>query len=473
MEYFQNLRLLALTLILAGCASFSGIAPSSKVQAPATLGAAQVPIDWPAADWWTSFGDPTLGHLIDKALAGNPNLKLAQARVTKAYAQAGSAESALWPQVNADADSTRQRFSENGIYPPPLGGSTESLNNARLGASWELDFFGRNRAALDAALGSARAAEADAQAARVLLATDVARTYFSLARLLEQRRIAEDTRTQRVAILDLVKSRVQAGLDTNVELRQAEGAVPEIQRDIEALGEQIALARNALAALLGEGPQATAAAAPGLAVAQVPTLPAAIPADLVGRRADLSAARWRVEAAGHGVDEAKAEFYPNVNLMAFVGFSSLGLSRWFDSGSREHGIGAAIHLPIFDAGRLRANLRGRSADVDAAVESYNATLVEAVHDVADQIATLQSVEKQAQQQQAAAAAADQAFDLAMQRYRAGLGTYLTVLTAEANVLTQHRATTDLKARNIDANLKLVRALGGGFSEAPKTAHSDN
>ncbi len=458
-----QLTALVLAMALAGCASFAGIAPTAKTTAPAALGAAQAPIEWPATAWWRQFDDAKLAALIERALAGNPSLQLVETRVVKARAAAGIAESALWPQLNASADSTRQRLSEFGTTPPPLAGTIRNINHAGLNASWELDFFGRNRAALDAALGQARAAEADAQAARVLLASNVARGYIGLARLLEQREVARATLAQREAILQLVGSRVEAGLDTKVELRQAEGSLPEIRRDIEALDEQIGLARHALAALTGQGPESVVDLAPTLATVRPQALPKALPADLIGRRADLAAARWRVEAAARDVDGAKAQFYPNINLIALAGFSSIGLSNWFKAGSREVGFGAAIHLPIFDAGRLRANLRGVSADADAAMASYNATLIEALREVADQITSQQAVAGQAREQQAAQQAAEGALDLALQRYRAGLGTYLTVLTAEANVLAQRRISIDLKARGIDSNLQLIRALGGGFA----------
>jgi len=460
-----QLTALVLAMSVAGCASFAGIEPGASITAPTALGASVEPVEWPVAGWWKNFDDPVLAGLIEQALAGSPSLRLAEARVVKARALAGIAESALSPQLSANADSTRQRLSENGTIPPPFAGTVRNINHAALNGSWELDFFGRNRAALDAALGSARAAEADAQAARVLLASNVARGYFSLARLLEQREVARATLAQREAILQLVGSRVAAGIDTRVELRQAEGSLPEIRRDLEALEEQIGLAHHALAALTGQGPEATADVAPTLATVRPQALPQAIPADLVGRRADLAAARWRVEAAARDIDGARAQFYPNINLIALAGFSSIGLGNWFKAGSSEVGFGAAIHLPIFDAGRLRANLRGVTADADAAVESYNATLIEALREVADQITSQRAVERQLREQQAAQEAAESALDLALQRYRAGLGTYLSVLTAETNVLAQRRTAIDLKARGIDSNLQLIRALGGGFAEA--------
>jgi NodT family efflux transporter outer membrane factor (OMF) lipoprotein len=192
-------------------------------------------------------------------------------------------------------------------------------------------------------------------------------------------------------------------------------------------------------------------------------LPAAVPADLLGRRADIAAARWRVEAATADMKSAKAQFYPNVNLTAFVGLASIGLDRLVRSGSEQYGAGPAIHLPIFDSGRLRANLSGKAADRDAAVESYNAAVLDAVHDVADQIGSMRSIARQQLEQVSAQTSAESAYDLATQRYKAGLGTYLTVLNAESNVLTQRRLSADLKARAIDIQIALIRSLGGGYT----------
>jgi outer membrane protein TolC len=162
------------------------------------------------------------------------------------------------------------------------------------------------------------------------------------------------------------------------------------------------------------------------------------------------------------VKSAKAQFYPNINLMAFAGLSSIGLGRLLDADSRQWSVGPAVRLPIFDAGRLRANLRGKTADLDAAVESYNAAVLDAIHDVADQVASGQSIARQQAQQRDAQAAAEGAYQIALQRYRAGLGTYLNVLSAEGAVLNQRRLGVDLAARALDNQVALMRALGGGM-----------
>ncbi|MDQ6683627.1 MAG: efflux transporter outer membrane subunit, partial [Pseudomonadota bacterium] len=420
--------------------------------------------------WWHGFGDATLDELVARATAGNPSLRVARARSARAQANADVARSLDGPQLGAGFDLSRQRFTGNGLYPPPLAGSTRDTATLQLNGSWDLDIFGRNRAQLQAAVGVAKAAAADSEVARTTLAVNVTRAYVQLGRYVEQRAVLERSLAQRDEVLALIRQRVGAGIDSNVELRQGEGALPETRQQLEAVAEQIALTRHALAALLAAPPQSLDSLAPSLSAVRALPVPDAVPADLLGRRADVVAARWRVEASLGDLKAARAEFYPNVSLTAFVGLSSFGLDRLLRGGSEQYGAGPAIRLPIFTAGRLRAGLRGRAADLDAAVESYNGVLLEAIHDVADQISSVQSVERQQGEQRLAEAAAESAYDLAKQRYRAGLGTYLVVLNAETNVIAQRRIGTDLRARTVDAQLLLVRALGGGYA-APDDART--
>jgi NodT family efflux transporter outer membrane factor (OMF) lipoprotein len=457
-----------LVLALAGCANPRGIEAKATLIAPAALGAdAGTTVAPVGADWWRGFDDPVLADLIQRATAGSPTLRVAAARAARAGANVASARANEGPQLTGSLDASRQRFTANGLYPPPFAGAVMDTATAQLNGSWELDLFGRNRAQLDAAIGAERAASADADAARVLLAVNVARTYVQLARLLEQRDVLQRALAQREEMFSLTRQRVSAGLDTAVELRQSEGLRPETRQQLEATEEQIALSRHALAALLAEPPQRFDSLAPQLSTLRPVAIPDVVPADLVGRRADVVAARWRVEAAAGDVAAQRAQFYPNINLTAFIGLSSFGLDRLVRAGSEQYGVGPAIRLPIFDAGRLRAGLRGRAADLDAAVESYNGTLVDAIHDVADQISSTRSVVRQQSEQAAAQASAEAAYDLATQRYRAGLGGYLTVLNAESNVIAQRRLTTELRARAIDSQMLLVRALGGGYAAAPE------
>jgi len=455
---------LVLTLILttAGCAHFVPVEPQAKPASAAAIGMTSVAIQWPADRWWQSYGVAELNTLIEQALSQAPGLKIAEARMRRAAADAGLVESTSKVQMIGVIDSTYERFSKNGIVPPPYGGTRQSLNNANVNISLAIDFFGRNRALLDAAIGQVAASKADAQSARVILAASVAKTYFNLARLFAQRKLANESLSLREQTRQLVQQRVTNGLDTNVDLRQAESNLPGTRLEIAQLDEQIALARNQLAVLIGVAPDATKSIAPLFITTRDLSLPASIPADLLGRRADIAAAKARVEAATRSIDATRAAFYPNINLVAFVGFGSIGLSHWIDAGSAQYGIGPAITIPIFAGGRLRATLAANTADYDAAVETYNQILLEAVRDVADQISSTQSVTVQLTEQRDAQAAVEAAYLLVKKRYQAGLTNYLVVLTAENTVLAQRRQATELKARVLDLNINLNRALGGGY-----------
>jgi NodT family efflux transporter outer membrane factor (OMF) lipoprotein len=454
---------------LTGCADMGGISSQARLRDADSLGltpsagsstaSATAAVD---SQWWLALGDAQLDALIAQALEGNPNLQAARARLARARAAVFATEAADRPQVNGGLDLTRQKFSSNYIYPPPLGGSVQEISTLQFSGSWEFDFFGKNRSALDAAIGAANAAAADADAARVLLASNVARGYVQWARLQDRLTVAERTLAQREETFKLVRDRVSAGLDTRLQLKQSEGGLPDARQQIEALKEQIETTRHALDALAAQPGATQALAAPALARMKPIALQAVIPADLLGRRADIAAARWRVESAGSDVANARTLFYPNVNLVAFVGLQSLGFDSLLKSGSQQWGIGPALRLPIFEGGKLRANLRGKAADLDAAVESYNATVIDAVHDVADQISSIRSVARQQAQQRQAQDAAEAAYDIAVQRYKAGLGNYLDVLTAEVTVLAQRREGVDLAARALESQVGLARALGGGW-----------
>lgn len=459
--------LLPLIVVLAACASPGGLAPQGKAIDPASLTATQslaAPSgEWPADAWWSRYGDPQLDRLVSAALHDSPTLALARARLERARAQAGMVASNDGLQVSANAEGAQQRLSENYIFPPGVAGSYTSLNRVALDFSLELDFWGRNRAALDAAVGQARAAEAEAAGARLLLASAVTRAYLQFDRLHHLHAVADATLMQREKLQELVRLRQKAGLETKAEVQQAMGSIAAARAERGALDAQIVLVRNQLAALTGQGPDATLTLSPPTLHDSAATLPGALPADLLGRRPDVAAQRWRVEASARDSDAARAGFYPNVNLNAFVGLQSLGLGNLFESGSRVLGVGPAFHLPVFDSGRLRANLAGRHADQDAAVAQYNATLVDALRDVADQLASWRGADAEGRDQQAALARYEEAWRLTEVRYKAGLASYTAVLAAETPLLAQRRLTAELRTRRLEASAGLARAIGGGYT----------
>ena len=462
------LRPLALVVsaALAACSTQQDIQPTAQLVSGAKLGLAdRTKADEPVSQspWWQTLGDDQLNALVEQALTGSPTIAVAQARMARAQAAAGYTRGGDMPQIQATAEVDRQRYSELGLFPPPLSGKPITVGTLQLEGSWELDLFGKQRAELDAAVGQAKAAQADLEAARLVLSTQVVRTYAQLARLLAQRDVLQRVLAQREQVLQLIKQRVQAGLDTSVELKQGEGALPDARLQLESVQEQLVLARHALAALTGQAPDALAELSPNLTALKLNALPQHVPADLVSRRADIQAALWRVEASGQQAKAARALFYPNVDLVAFGGLNAIGLDKLFDAGGQQWGLMPAIHLPLFDGDRRRANLQGKVAEQDASVASYNQTVLDAVRDVADQISSAQAIERQQREQALAQDAAESAYQLAVQRYSAGLGTYLTVLTSESAVLAQRRASVDLKARAVDTQTALIRALGGALS----------
>lgn len=467
---------------LSACANFSGIFSQAKPVAAqqAGLSTQAIPADSVAlnSQWWKAYGDEQLNQLVDKALANNPSLRVAQARVQRVMASIDNADAAGAPQLNASLDATRQLYTRNGLVPAPIAGSERDIATLQASGNWELDLFGKNRAALDAAIGQSRAAQADAQAARMLLASNVARSYFQWMRVQAQLEVAQRTLTQREQTKQLVQDRLQAGLDTQLELQQSESGLPDARFQIEVLREQEALLLNTLSALTSQQNSPLALLKPAQAainsIANAQTKVQTVPLDLLGRRADVVAARWRVEAATRDVDNAKTLFYPNINLTAFAGFSSIGFDKLVQSSSAQWGVGPAIRLPLFEGGRLRANLKGKTADLDAAIETYNAAVVDAVRDVADQLASTQAISRQQREQKAAQQSAESAYAIAVQRFEAGLGNYLNVLTAETAVLAQRKLGVDLAARSVDTQIQLIRALGGGFNETDiSTAQAGN
>jgi NodT family efflux transporter outer membrane factor (OMF) lipoprotein len=464
----RRLAMLALPLALWACASQSDLQTQIKPVVPQTWGLNAVePGELVASiGWWRGLPDPALHQLIELALRDNPGMQAAASRLERAQAGVVMAGAGDAPQIQARMEVDRQRYTEHGLVPPPLAGKTYSTGTLQLEGGWEFDFLGRHRDELNAALGQNHAALADAQAARVLISSQVARAYVQLARLLGQREVAQRALAQRQSLLDLTRQRVRAGLDTVVEQHQGEGALPDARQQIEAIDEQIMLTRHQLAALTAQPMSAVDALKPSLASLRLGPLQSEMPANLLGQRADVVANLWRAQAAGAQVDAARTLFYPSLNVSAYLGLNAIGLDRWLKSGSQQWGLMPAIDLPLFDGDRRRANLQGRLADQDAAIASYNQSVIEAVREVSDQLGSAQSLERQRQEQAKAQQSAEAAYDVAVQRYKAGLGPYLTVLSAESAVLAQRRMGVDLQGRALDVRISLARALGGYWPGRP-------
>jgi NodT family efflux transporter outer membrane factor (OMF) lipoprotein len=454
-------------LALSACAAvprqdISGPEPASAYQAEQSFTARGA--SWPGDGWWRAYGDPQLDRLIEEALAGAPDIAAAKARLAKADAAVGEARAALLPGLQGKGQIAASKQSYNAGIPPafvPKG--YNGIGQVTLDFSWELDFWGKNRKAVAAAASEAKASGADVQEARLVLSTAIAGAYADLARLWAEHDVAVRAAQSRQETLGLVSRRVADGADTRGELEQAKAGPANARADLAAIDEQIALSRNQIAALMGEGPDSgLAIARPRAAALKAFGLPATLAANLVGRRPDLAAARWRAEAAASRIGVAKAQFYPDINLAAFIGYQSLGISKLFAAGSDIGQVGPAVTLPIFEGGRLRANLRGARADYEAAVASYDQTLTQALHEVADAAASQRALSVRLSASAEALGADEEAYRIARLRYEGGLANYQSVLLAEDAVLTSRRSVVDLQARAFTLDVQLIRALGGGF-----------
>lgn len=454
---------------LAGCVSRGdwhatpAIAPQNLI-ANRTLANATVAREaWPNDTWWTGYGDPQLDALIAESFEGSPSLEIAQARLRSAQSQATRAKAAREPTTTVDAQVTKQRFPENGLYPPPYAGSFVTQGQLALDFSYEIDFWGRNREALASARATVQAAEADKAAARLALAVAVARAYFQLDLSYAFLDVTQANLAQQVSILDLTRQRVAAGLENTARVKQSEGQVALVRASVDATQANIDTTRNAIAALVGVGPdRGLDLQRPHLTAPANIALPSTLPVDLLGRRPDVTAARWRVEAAARGVAASEAAFYPNVNLVAFAGLQAVGLSKLFDANDAIVGGGPAFSLPVFNRGQLRGALEAQQAQYDLSVGQYNQSLIDAIHDVADVMTNWAAVDKVTADARVALEAAQNSYDLTRQRYSAGLDNYLSVLSAENQVFLAQALIAELQSRRLTTSTDLIRALGGGY-----------
>lgn len=452
---------------LTACANYAGIHSDRQMDAPHQFETAQsLPQEqgrWPSADWVDQFGDAQLKALIAEALQGSPTVAQAQARVAQAQAYSETAKADTLPSVDASYTLTRQQYSSTALIPPPYAGSWQTENKGLLSASYDLDLWGKNREALRAAVSETSASEADEEVVKLTLDTTIARTYNELARLYALRDIAQQEVARREQIDRITADRIATGLDTEVERKTAQANLATSRARVSALDGRILTTRYQLAALLGKGPdRGLAIARPTLGVGDEVRLPDNLPADLVSRRPDIVAARWRVDAITHEVKEAKAEFYPDINLSAAIGLDAFGFGRFLTAASRTASVGPAIHLPIFDGGELRAQLKGRYAEFDYAVAAYNQTLIGALSGVATDLAQIRSSDVQLVDAQTAQQAARDADQLAITQYKGGLTNQLTVLNADVTALNADEAVANLKMDRRDHQIALASALGGGY-----------
>lgn len=463
--------------VLSACAAMPHMGPAPTIATPDRFAAERTLAGtaasaWPDANWWSGYGDPQLDSLIAEALAGAPDLAAAVARIRQADAYSEQAKAALLPTLDVSGNAGLNKQSYNNGIPPafvPHGWQDTGRVSATLG--FDLDLWGRNRAAFAAARSDAEAARLDYAQASLVLSTNIADAYADLARLFAERGVQVSALSIRQQTEKLTSDRVDSGLDTQAELKQARSAVPAARADLAATDEQIALTRNRIAALLGKGPDRGLAIAAPAVLVQARGIPQDVTTNLIGRRPDVVAARTRVESEASRIKVARADFYPAVNLSAVFGFQALGLGNLLKGGSTYGSAGPAISLPIFHAGDLQGRYRGARASFDEAVATYDRAVADAYHEVADAVTSQRALAARLSESQAALTEAQGAYDVAELRYKGGLSRFTDVLTAQDRVLQAQRSVVDLQARAFSLDVALVRALGGGFA-APTRSTDD-
>ncbi|MCI4591541.1 efflux transporter outer membrane subunit [Sphingobium sp. BYY-5] len=485
---FSSRMMLATTtaMLLSACAAIPNLGPKPAIRAPESVAAQQSlaapDAAWPDEGWWTAYGDPQLTALIEEGLRNAPDMAVAAARFRQAQAMAQQAGAAVLPSANLEASGAATKQSYNMGMPKefvPQGWL--GTGRVALDLGFDLDIWGKNKAALAAATSDARAAEIDARQARLALTTGIADAYADLARLYDEAEIQQRTLDIRMASQKLVADRRQNGMETRGNVRQADATVSSAKAQLAGARLAIQLRQHQIAALIGAGPDR------GLSITRPQPgklaplgLPGDVTTNLVARRPDIAAALARTEAAAKRIKVARADFFPAVRLSALIGIQSLGYNTVFANGGavgsaqpfanslfKKDSIfgnaGPAISLPIFQGGSLQGQYRGARATYDEAVATYDKTVLGAYQEVADAVTSRRTLDQRLTDARAALTASGEAYDVARKRYAGGLSTYLDVLTVEDQLLSARRSVSDLEASAFSLDIALIRALGGGFT----------
>ncbi len=451
--------------LLAGCVT-SHISPKEHALESAAIGL-KGPNVTPVISWWRSLNDPQLDRIVGDALASNPTLDIALVRLRLASAGVDAMHASLQPQIGIDAEEDRSRLSGSYVIPPPYAGTDRWVGSTQASLSWTLDFAGKQRALIHQASRSADAAALDLAAARVALTGAVAQTYVGLTRAELQIRIAEAFVQSRQDSLALARTRFRNNLSSDFDIRAAETLLAEAQKSLHRAKGERALMIHALAALAGRGADPYAAIAPpSLSLDAALPLPVSLPANLLDRRPDILAARTRIEAASAGREAANADFYPSVDLRAFLGVSAIGVGSLLTSKALTYGAGPAVRLPVFEGGRLRAQYKAATAEVDAATASYNALALHAVQEAADALSAIKSNAAEGADERKIINGLAETMRLDQVRVRSGLGTQLDILASGDRLLQARQTQADLDAEGLIRRIQLLVAVGGDFN--PKT-----
>ena len=424
--------------------------------------AAQPRDELPRGSWWTVFGDPTLDDLMKRVDISNQNIRGAEARVRQARAVADQARASLFPTVTATGSVTRSKAPSLSNQPNFATGAVNNYNVGLNVPSWELDLWGRIRRTVEAQEANWQASAAELEGARLSARATLAQDYFALRVADTTKRLLEDTVQGYQRSLELTQNRYNSGVVARVDVVQAEVQLKSAQAQLIDVGVNRAQLEHAIAILIGELP-ANFTLAPADLALKVPPLPVALPTELLERRPDIAASERAIAAANAQIGVAKAAYFPTLTLSASDGFRATNLANLFSAPSRFWSLGAAAVEGIFDAGARRAVTNQALAGYDAQVAAYRQTVLAAFQDVEDNLAALRILEQEAEIQADVVQSARHAVELTTNQYKAGVVSYLNVITAQNTAYNNESAAVNVLGRRLTASVGLVRALGGGWT----------
>lgn len=456
-------------LALAGCAS---IPPDQHPLPQQDLARMQLPNDiklasegWPAARWWTGYQDSQLDQLIGRALVGSPSLTVAASRIAAAQSALSFDRADAGVQVDLAAGANRQRYSANGVSPPPIGGSYYNETTVQLQARYQFDWWGKRRAQIAAALGDVNASRADFAIAEQNLAAQAAQGYFALQS--DWARIAnlQQLHDVLVALVEDKARRIHQGVASADQQLTAQAQLTYLEQTIAGVQAHALREREALRALLGAGDSDLSELRPAPVTGVAFGLPGKLGMELLARRPDLQAARWRVQASLSRIEAAQAAFYPDFELTGAVGLDAVKLNNLLNSGSRTLLVGPALSLPLFDSHRLDARLGAARSERDEIIADYNQSVFNAVRDVAQAGVDLQGLQQQIVHQTGTVTATAALLHSAQAKFDRGLADRSSTLNNQASLLVQQDASLQLQGQRLNAEIALVHALGGGYRNA--------
>jgi NodT family efflux transporter outer membrane factor (OMF) lipoprotein len=466
-------------LLLAGCTVGPNyqrpgtVVPTSFAEPNATAQSSDADL----ATWWLSFGDPELDKLVNRAVAQNPDVENAAARIREARAREIVAGAARLPQVDTQASASRQRISEHAIPVPPGAGGVgnggsfglpgSEFDTFRIGfdASWEIDLFGKTRRSVEAAHARTGAVIWNRRDAQLIAAAEVADAYLTLRTLQQRIANAEAEVARQQRSFQLVGARVRGGLVTGEDLAQQQSQLKAAEAAIPPLKAQADAEVHAIGALTGETPEALIAElSEPAALPQAPAVPAGLPSDLLRRRPDIRAAEQNLHAATADIGVATADLYPKFSLTAAPALVSTALASLLEWGSRSYSAGAALDWPIFNGGRTRANIEASKAVRQQALIAYRKAVLTALKNVEDALGNIDSDRREAASLNEARISAARAEKIARDRYHGGLVTLSDVLQAQASRLSLESQLTEARGKLDRDTVALFKALGGGWPE---------